>query len=141
MGPESSTYAGPNWAVAPTACAYRQCKPLSMDRNPPARPASDPPHGPHGEPHQHSVADLTNALERSQSDIEREKAALVRMLHDDLGGLLVGAIMDIGWIFLQAGHSEPVREKLARATGLLRAAIDLKRELIESLRPTLLDNV
>ena len=88
-----------------------------------------------------SVSDLADALERSQADIEQEKVTLVRMLHDDLGGLLVGAIMDIGWISQQPGHSEPVREKLARATGLLRAAIDLKRELIENLRPTLLDNV
>jgi signal transduction histidine kinase len=88
-----------------------------------------------------SVSDLADALERSQTDVEQEKVTLVRMLHDDLGGLLVGAVMDIGWISQQPGHSEPVREKLARATGLLRAAIDLKRELIENLRPTLLDNV
>jgi signal transduction histidine kinase len=96
---------------------------------------------PHGKPHEHSVSDLTNALERSQTDIEQEKVALARTLHDDLGGLLVGAIMDIGWISQQAGHSELVREKLVRATGLLSAAIHLKRELIENLRPTLLDNV
>jgi signal transduction histidine kinase len=101
-------------------------------------PTTYPVREPGGEP---SASDLADVLERSHADIEQEKVALVRMLHDDLGGLLVGAIMDIGWISQQPGHSEPVREKLARATGLLRAAIDLKRELIESLRPTLLDNV
>jgi signal transduction histidine kinase len=96
---------------------------------------------PFGEPHQQSLSDVSEALQRSQRDTELEKVALVRLLHDDLGGLLVGAIMDIGWIAQQAGHSEPVREKLARASGLLRAAVDLKREVIENLRPTLLDNV
>jgi signal transduction histidine kinase len=96
---------------------------------------------PFGEPHEDSVADLSNTLEQSQSDIEHEKVALARLLHDDLGGLLVGAIMDIGWVSQQSGHSGLVSEKLARAMGLLRAAIDMKRELIENLRPTLLDNV
>jgi signal transduction histidine kinase len=104
-----------------------------MDRNQQTFPGSSQS--------QQTVSDLTNALERSQSAIEEEKVALVRMLHDDFGGLLVGAIMDIGWLSQQAGHSELEREKLARATGLLRAAIDMKRELIENLRPTLLDNV
>jgi len=113
---------------------------------PPAGPSSGEPMGrasdrPLGESHEHSVSELKDALERWQIDGEQEKVTLARTLHDDLGGLLVGAIMDIGWISLQAGHSEPVREKLARATGLLRAAIDMKRELIENLRPTLLDNV
>jgi signal transduction histidine kinase len=108
-----------------------------MDRHPPnfPRPA------PSGEPHQHSVCDLSDALEQLQRDTDEEKLALARMLHDQLGGLLVGAIMDIGWISQQSGHGELVREKLARATGLLRAAIDMKREVIENLRPTLLDNV
>lgn len=92
-----------------------------------------------GQPNQQSS--LSVALERSQGDIEQEKAALARILHDDLGGLLVGAIMDIGWIAQQAGHSDLVKEKLARAASLLRAAIDLKREIIENLRPTLLENV
>jgi signal transduction histidine kinase len=86
-------------------------------------------------------SDLSDALERSQCDIEQEKAALAHILHDDLGALLVGAIMDIGWISEQEGHSNLVREKLARAASLLRAAVDLKREIIENLRPTLLENV
>ena len=110
----------------------------SMDRHPPNFPATAQPAG---DPHQQSVRDLTDALEQSQRDIEEEKLALARKLHDELGGLLVGAIMDIGWIAQQSGHCELVREKLARATGLLRTAIDMKREVIENLRPTLLDNV
>ena len=84
---------------------------------------------------------LAAALKQSQIDIEIEKGALARTLHDDLGGLLVGAIMDVGWISNHPSLPAELREKLERAQGLLKAAIDLKRELIENLRPTLLENV
>jgi signal transduction histidine kinase len=113
-----------------------------MDRHFPNFPRTVHPAGElYGDPPQRWICDLADALEQSQRDIEEEKLALARKLHDELGGLLVGAIMDIGWIAQQSGHCERVREKLARATGLLRAAIDMKREVIENLRPTLLDNV
>ncbi|GAC1506063.1 MAG: hypothetical protein NVS1B6_13980 [Steroidobacteraceae bacterium] len=89
----------------------------------------------------HPPQDLSAALGQSQIGIEEEKTELARTLHDDLGGLLVGAIMDIGWVSQQSGHTPGVSEKLARATGLLRSAIGLERILIENLRPTLLENV
>jgi signal transduction histidine kinase len=91
--------------------------------------------------HNDEVPALVAALKQSQIDIEDEKSALVRTLHDDLGGLLVAAIMDMGWIANQPGLPDTVRKKLARTQGLMRAAIDMNRELIENLRPTLLDNV
>ncbi len=76
------------------------------------------------------------------SSTEQEKAALARHLHDDLGGLMVGALMDIAWAeqHLSAVATE-CQEKLSRARNSLRCAIDLKRRVIEELRPTLLDNV
>ncbi len=77
-----------------------------------------------------------------QSATEHQKAALARELHDDLGGLLVGAVMDLAWAeqHLSAPPAE-LKQKLLRARQTLSAAIDLKRRLIEELRPTLLDNV
>ena len=84
---------------------------------------------------------LADALKQAQIDVEKERSALARSLHDDLGGFLVAAIMDIGWTAAHPDLPEVVRCKLSRAQGLLRAAIDVKRELIERLRPTLLDNV
>ncbi len=84
---------------------------------------------------------LVAALKQSHVDMEAEKDALARTLHDDIGGLLVGAIMDMGWIANQPGLANTVETKLARAQGLMRAAIDMTRELVESLKPTLLDNV
>jgi signal transduction histidine kinase len=77
-----------------------------------------------------------------QSVAEREKATLARELHDELGGLLVGARMDISWAeqHLDAGAVE-LKARLNRVQQNLSASIDLKRRIIEELRPTLLDNV
>jgi signal transduction histidine kinase len=77
-----------------------------------------------------------------QSISEREKAKLVRDLHDDLGGLLVGAVMDLAWAD-QNWQSRPAdaHEKFARARQSLAVAIDFKRKLVEKLRPSLLENV
>lgn len=84
---------------------------------------------------------LAAAFKQSQVDIEAEKCALARTLHDDLGGLLIGVIMDMGWIANQKGLPDAVRKKLAKSQGLMRGAIDMQRGLIEKLRPSLLDNV
>ena len=88
-----------------------------------------------------NVRQVSAALEQLQIDIEVEKSELARTLHDDLGGLLVGAIMDVSWISQHPGLPEIMKDKVVRAQGLLRAAIDIERELIENIRPTLLDNV
>ena len=84
---------------------------------------------------------LSAALEQSQIDSEAEKNAFVRTLHDEIGGLLGAAIMDLGWIGAQPDLPRMVKNKLARAQGLMGTAIDLKRKLIETMRPTLLDDV
>jgi len=73
---------------------------------------------------------------------EREKASLARELHDELGGLLVGARMDISWAEQHLGSQDvEMRQRLSRVQQNLSAGIDLKRRIIEELRPTLLDNV
>jgi signal transduction histidine kinase len=77
-----------------------------------------------------------------QSVAEREKANLARELHDELGGLLVGALMDISWADQHlAGTDVDMKQRLGRVQQNLSASIDLKRRIIEELRPTLLDNV
>lgn len=77
-----------------------------------------------------------------QNVAEREKASLARELHDELGGLLVGARMDISWAEQHLGkdHSD-LKLRLDRVQQNLAAGVDLKRRIIEELRPTLLDNV
>ncbi len=77
-----------------------------------------------------------------QSLAEREKASLARELHDELGGLLVGALMDISWADQHLAETEmDMKQRLRRVHQNLASSIDLKRRIIEELRPTLLDNV
>ncbi len=77
-----------------------------------------------------------------QSVAEREKASIARELHDELGGLLVGARMDISWAqqHLKEQDSD-MKLRLQRVQQNLSTGVDLKRRIIEELRPTLLDNV
>jgi signal transduction histidine kinase len=77
-----------------------------------------------------------------QSVAEREKASLARELHDELGGLLVGARMEISWVEQHLAENDPdIKQRLNRVGQSLAAGVDLKRRIIEELRPTLLDNV
>ena len=77
-----------------------------------------------------------------QNVAEREKASLARELHDELGGLLVGARMDISWAEQHlASEQSDLKQRLNRVQQNLSAGVDLKRRIIEELRPTLLDNV
>jgi signal transduction histidine kinase len=77
-----------------------------------------------------------------QNVSEREKASLARELHDELGGLLVGARMDISWAEQHLAKDNPdMKQRLHRVQQNLSAGVDLKRRIIEELRPTLLDNV
>ena len=76
-----------------------------------------------------------------QSTVERDKASLARSLHDNTGGLLIAAVMDITWAESHLhGAATEVRERLVRARAALEVAVDLNRRMIEDLRPTLLDN-
>ena len=71
---------------------------------------------------------------------EDERVALARKMHDEIGGLLVAASMDLAWA--ETHLSDPqVLLRLRRLGRSLAGAIDIKRLLIEQLRPTLLDNL
>jgi signal transduction histidine kinase len=83
-----------------------------------------------------------------QTVAEREKAGIARELHDELGGLLVAASMDLAWLereiraaAAQSPRSAEVHRRLGRLKDCLAGAVDIKRKIIEELRPTLLDNV
>jgi signal transduction histidine kinase len=70
---------------------------------------------------------------------EMEKSQLARNLHDELGGLLTAAKMDLSW--LQSRVPDPaLQERLAQLGGVLDEAMDLKRRVVEDLRPSLLDH-
>jgi signal transduction histidine kinase len=95
---------------------------------------------------EHEVGERTRELVELSTHLqnvsEREKASLARELHDELGGLLVGARMDISWAEQHMAKDDPdLKLRLNRVQQNLAAGVDLKRRIIEELRPTLLDNV
>lgn len=70
---------------------------------------------------------------------EKERSELARNLHDELGGLLTAAKMDLSW--LQSRVPDPaLQERLTQLGGVLDEAMDLKRRVVEDLRPSLLDH-
>jgi signal transduction histidine kinase len=84
----------------------------------------------------HELSDLSTHL---QELAEQEKSELARRLHDELGGLLTAAKMDLSW--MQARINEaPYGARLTQLGGVLDEAMDLKRRVVEELRPSLLDH-
>ena len=73
---------------------------------------------------------------------EHDKAILARELHDELGGHLISAVMDMAILMprLAALHDD-TSERMSRVRLALASAIELTRRITEQLHPTLLDNV
>jgi len=74
-----------------------------------------------------------------QSLAEKEKSELARTLHDELGGLLTAAKMDLSWLQTRIDKPE-YQERLAQLGSVLDEAMSLKRRVVEELRPSLLDH-
>lgn len=86
--------------------------------------------------------DLAALSTHLQEVSEQEKAALSRELHDELGGLLVAARMDLSWLQQRLPTNNPaIEQRFKRIHESLSAGVDLKRRVVEELRPTLLDNM
>jgi signal transduction histidine kinase len=82
------------------------------------------------------LSDLSSHL---QALSEREKSELARKLHDELGGLLTAAKMDLSWLQSRL-QDTAIQDRLAQLGSVLDEAMDLKRQAVEELRPSLLDH-
>ncbi len=73
-----------------------------------------------------------------QTAIERERAAIAREIHDDIGGSLAAAKMDLSWI---SRHSEnsATQEHIQAASEMLQHAIGASQRIMMNLRPSILD--
>jgi signal transduction histidine kinase len=73
---------------------------------------------------------------------EVEKARLARELHDELGANLTSISMELAMAMEKLKATDPLMAaQLARAKEGLREAVNIKRRIIENLRPSLLDNL
>jgi signal transduction histidine kinase len=85
------------------------------------------------------LSELSTYLQRAA---EAEKSALARELHDELGSLLLGIKMDLTRLRESIDLTRPeIKTRWERIQSSLSAGIDLKRRVIERLRPSLLDNL
>ena len=88
------------------------------------------------------AAELTELYRHLQHVQEEERARLSRGLHDELGGVLLVARMDVTWLQQNPPHDlAEYRARLERIRAALDQGIDLKRRVVEELRPTLLDTM
>ncbi len=90
-------------------------------------------------------ARLDELLELSKTllqTMEAERARLAKQLHDELGGMITAAKMDMQWLTAHIGTSlDPkAREKFLSVVQMLDQAMMLKRRVVEGLRPSLLDH-
>ena len=90
----------------------------------------------------HRTAELSSLSSHLQRVAEHEKAAIARELHDELGGLMIAAKMDAAWLEKHpaASHAE-MQLRWTRLQKVLDDGLNLKRRVVETLRPTLLDNL
>lgn len=86
------------------------------------------------------VRELSALSTHLQELAEKEKRELARNLHDELGGLLTAAKMDVSWLQGRAAAEPGVQQRLQQLGSVLDEAMDVKRRVVEDLRPSLLDH-
>ena len=95
---------------------------------------------------EHIVAERTAQLSVLSRHLirvsEEEKSRLARELHDEMGANLTAIGIDLATVIERLRTGEPeLAEKLGRARRTLVDTVQLKRRIIENLRPSLLDNM
>jgi signal transduction histidine kinase len=90
----------------------------------------------------HLNSSSSEVVTKLQALVERDKAELAREIHDELGGYLIAASMDVTVLKQRfASLDEDSQQRFIRVSSMLNAAVDMMRRVTEELRPTLLDNV
>ncbi|MEO8937303.1 MAG: CHASE3 domain-containing protein [Burkholderiaceae bacterium] len=88
------------------------------------------------------TADLANLSRHLLNVREHEKKIIARDLHDEFGSYLTAINMDVSRARDKIAATNPEQAaKLERTLTLLGSAIEMKRQLISDLRPSMLDNL
>jgi signal transduction histidine kinase len=73
---------------------------------------------------------------------EEEKVRLSRELHDEMGANLTSISMDVAAVMKKLQATDPeLAAQLKRARATLIDTVEMKRRIVENLRPSLLDNL
>jgi two-component system, NarL family, sensor histidine kinase UhpB len=81
------------------------------------------------------LSELTGYL---QTAIERERASIAREIHDDIGGSLAAAKLDLAWLSRHSGDPA-MQAHMQAATDMLQHALGASQRIMMSLRPSILD--
>ena len=87
------------------------------------------------------TAELRALASHLQTAVENERAALARELHDELGALLTAATLDVARLKSKLPPGAELEARIAHLNAMLNDGIALKRRIIESLRPSALNNL
>ena len=93
---------------------------------------------------QHAIEGQQQQLRQLASHIERvkeeERSHVAREIHDDLGGTLTAAKIDLAWIRSRLEpHQAALADKANSMEGLLNSAIEATGRISRALRPMVLD--
>ena len=111
-----------------------------------AREPGSGPDGVHDQALEARVAERTEELSALSTSLlrmmESERSQLAKELHDELGGLITAAKMDMAWLqaHIGSGLDAASEEKFRSVVQMLNQAMTLKRRVVESRRPSLLDH-
>lgn len=81
------------------------------------------------------LSELTGYL---QTAIERERASISREIHDDIGGSLAAAKLDLAWIS-RHGTDPAMHAHIQAATDMIQHALGSSQRIMMDLRPSILD--
>jgi signal transduction histidine kinase len=81
---------------------------------------------------------LSELAQHLQSSIERERAAIAREIHDDVGGSLAALKFDLAWMARHA-HDADVQARVASALEMTGHAIEASQRIMHNLRPAILE--
>lgn len=81
------------------------------------------------------LSELTGYL---QTAIEKERASISREIHDDIGGSLAAAKLDLAWVTRHIPNPE-IQPHLQAATDMIQHALGASQRIMMNLRPSILD--
>lgn len=84
---------------------------------------------------QRKLAEFASHL---QATIEAERASIAREIHDDIGGSLVAARLDLAWVSRHA-DDDAIQAHLESAHSMLQHAMGASQRIMMNLRPAVLD--
>jgi len=81
---------------------------------------------------------LSELAQHLQTSVERERAAIAREIHDDVGGALTALNFELAWIARHA-QAPAMQQKVQSAIEMTAHAIEASQRVMHNLRPAILE--